>query len=390
MSAPVVRDSAAQQVRRQAWAYLAAVAEPPCAPLIALATEVGPEEAARAVREVTLPGVLERLTQARRHRDTSAADLAHVAALGGRLLTRDDPEWPAERFAAFTSPDAAGRDDAVAPLALWVKGRGTLAELSRRAVSVVGTRASSGYGEHVTAEISHDLARAGWTVVSGAAHGIDGAAHRAALAADGATVAVLACGVDRAYPRGHEALLRRIAVDGLVVSEYAPGTYPARHRFLTRNRLVAALGGGVLVVEAGWRSGARNTAGWAADLNRPVMAVPGPVTALGSAGCHQMLRERQAELVTTAAEVLEHVGPMGQLAEQPELPAAPTDGLSPAAGRVYDALPARAPVEECVIAARSGLSAAQVRPALGVLELEGLVAWSESGWVRVRHGGRPG
>lgn len=390
MSAPVLRDSAAQQLRRQAWAYLASVAEPPCPPLIALATEVGPEEAARAVREVTLPGVLERLTQARRHHDTSAADLARVTALGGRLLTRDDPEWPAERFAAFTSPDAAGRDDAVAPLALWVLGRGTLAELSRRAVSVVGTRASSGYGEHVTAEISHDLARTGWTVVSGAAHGIDGAAHRAALAADGVTVAVLACGIDRAYPRGHEALLRRIAVDGLVVSEYAPGTYPARHRFLTRNRLVAALGGGVLVVEAGWRSGARNTAGWAADLNRPVMAVPGPVTALGSAGCHQMLRERQAELVTTAAEVLEQVGPMGQLAEQPELPAAPTDGLSPAAGRVYDALPARAPVGECAIAVRSGLNAAQVRPALSVLELEGLVAWSESGWVRVRHGGRPG
>lgn len=377
--------SAAWHRRRQAWAYLSAVAEPPCAPLQALVAEVGPEEAARAVRECDLPAVLSTRTAARRHLDTAAADLELVAGRGGRLVTPDDDEWPAWRTIGFAAAAAAGARDAVAPIALWVRGGGHLADITERAVSVVGTRASSGYGEHVTAEICHELATCGWTIVSGAAYGIDGAAHRAALAAEGSTLAVLACGVDVPYPRGHDALLHRIVRDGLVVSEYRPGTPPARHRFLARNRLVAALGDGVVVVEAGWRSGARNTAGWARSLGRAVMAVPGPVTALSSAGCNRMLRDGEALLVTGAAEVVETAGRIGELAPVPDVVVTPTDGLPPAAAQVYEAFPARKAVSELALSEGSGLPVPAVRAALSLLEIEGLVCCSDTGWRRARH-----
>ena len=164
--------------------------------------------------------------------------------------------------------------------------------------------------------------RPGATVVSGAAIGIDGAAHRGALAVDGATVAVLACGVDRVYPAAHATLLERIAATGLVVSEYPPGSVPARHRFLVRNRLIAALGAGTVVVEAALRSGAQRTAADTEALGRLVMAVPGPVTSGPSAGCHQLIRDG-ALLVTSADDVLEAVGRLGvDLAPEPDLPGA--------------------------------------------------------------------
>lgn len=378
--------STAAQLQQQAWAYLSRVAEAPCAPLTALVQEEGPQRAARSVRERSVSPALARRTESRHHLDTAAADLERVRALGGRLVTPDDADWPAWRMLPFGPAAAAGVHDAVAPLALWVLGTASVQELTARAVAIVGTRAASGYGEHVTAEFSHELTTDGWSIVSGAAYGIDGAAHRAALGAHGATIAVLACGVDRCYPSGHGALLRQIAKDGLVISEYPPGTTPAKHRFLARNRLVAALSDGVVVVEAGWRSGARSTATWARHLGLPVMAVPGPVTALSSAGCHRMVRNHEATLVTSAAEITEEAGRIGELA--PEPPAhdmrRPTDGLDPIAGQVHGALSSSGGASEHQLAERSGLSLTQVRGAMPMLEMEGLACLAADGWHRVR------
>jgi DNA processing protein len=220
--------------------------------------------------------------------------------------------------------------------------------------------------------------------VSGAAYGIDGAAHRGALAADGPTVAILGCGVDRPYPAGHASLLDRIAERGLVVSEYPPGTPPARHRFLVRNRLIAALAAGVVVVEAGRRSGTRNTAATAAGLGRLVMAVPGPVGSAMSVGCHELLRTGEASLVTAAAEVAETVGRIGvDLAPAAaDEEARETDGLDERALRVHEALDRREGMSAEQVAVRSGVPQDRVRAVLPALELTGLAERCETGWRR--------
>jgi len=176
-------------------------------------------------------------------------------------------------------------------------------------VAIVGARAATAYGTHVCTEIAGALAASGWTVVSGAAYGIDAAAHRAALAAGGTTIAVLACGPDVAYPRAHADLLDAIAAQGAVISEWPPGTAPGRWRFLLRNRVVAALAGGTVVIEAGARSGTISTARHAERLGRPLMAVPGPVTSPASAGCHQLIRDCSAVCVTSAADVIAEIPP---------------------------------------------------------------------------------
>ncbi|MFC4603064.1 DNA-processing protein DprA [Rhodococcus kronopolitis] len=367
--------------RQAAWAYLSQVAAGPCAPLADLVGAVGPEEAARAVRGAELPEVLRTRTQARAHLDTAARDLALVERLGGRLLTPDDLDWPQWKLLAFDGTEQRADRESAAPLALWVLGRRKVAELTERAVAVVGTRAASGYGEHVTTQFVDDLAGGGWTVVSGGAYGIDGAAHRAALAAGAPTVAVLACGVDRAYPAGHGRLLREIARDGLVLSEYAPGTAPARYRFLARNRLVAALADAVLVVEAGARSGARNTASWASRLGRPVLAVPGPVTSASSVGCHRMIRDGEAILAARAADVVEAAGPMGVAAESSG-PVRRLDGLSSRAAQVYEAFPASGSIGVRELSEGSGLPLKSVQGALPVLEMSGLIDSDETGWFR--------
>ena len=196
------------------------------------------------------------------------------------------------------------------PYALWVRGHADLRFSCLQSVSMVGSRAATSYGAHVAAEIAADLGERGWTVVSGGAYGIDAAAHRGALAADGLTIAVLACGVDYPYPAGHADLFAAIAAQGLVISEWPPGSHPARTRFLIRNRSIAALTCGTVIVEAGERSGALNTAGHAADLGKPLMAVPGPVTSAQSFGCHRIIREWAASCVTRAADVIDIVSPL--------------------------------------------------------------------------------
>jgi DNA processing protein len=156
------------------------------------------------------------------------------------------------------------------------------------------------------------LADRGWAVVSGGAYGIDAGAHRGALAAGGTTVCVLACGVDVAYPRAHAGLIDRIADEGLLVSELPPGAPPTKARFLDRNRLIAALTPGTVLVEAAFRSGALNTASWASRMRRRLLAVPGPVTSPLSGGPHRQIREGAATLVTGAADVVAELGTLGE------------------------------------------------------------------------------
>jgi DNA processing protein len=368
---------------RLAWAYLSRVAEPPCRELSALVATLGPVEAANRVKEGRVSETLAERTEARRKIDCGARDLDLLNRLGGRLVTAADTEWPLLAFTAFAGVGTQQRAEAHPPLALWVTGPARLDEVAERAAAIVGTRAATTYGEHVAAELAAGLAERDVAVVSGGAYGIDGAAHRAALAADGFTVAVLAGGIDVSYPAGHAALLHRIGEEGVIVTEYPPGLRPQRHRFLTRNRLVAALAGATVVVEAGARSGAANTAAWARALGRRVCAVPGPVTSSASVGCHVLLRAG-AHLVTRADEVLELVGHVGELAADVERPASALDELGDSELRVYDALPARGARTADEIAVASGLPPTRVLGPLSMLEIAGLVVRQGGRWKLAR------
>ncbi len=278
---------------------------------------------------------------------------------GVRLVLPGDPGWPSQLD-----------DLEVPPLGLFERGAHPVRWPAARSVAVVGARAATDYGMTVAADLASGLTDRGWCVVSGAAYGIDAAAHRGALASGGPTVAVLAGGVTDAYPRAHASLLDRIAAEGCVVSELPPGEHPTRSRFLTRNRVIAALTAGTVVVEAALRSGARRTVADAHSLNRVVMAVPGPVTSAMSAGCHAELRDRGAIPVADAAEVVASVGPVGQLELEPAYgggEARPLDGLEPDTLRVLDALPTDQGRLLPAIAAASLVRPADVAAHLGLL-----------------------
>ncbi|HEY2222982.1 DNA-processing protein DprA [Actinomycetospora sp.] len=371
----------------RARAYLMRLAEPPAPRLAHLVALLGPVEAAERIRGgADLGRHVGGEVAGRRDVDRVDADLDAVRALGGRLLVPEDAAWPTAAMAAFEHPDLHGSTDWVAPLGLWVRGPGSLATLSdgaHRSVAVVGSRAATGYGKWVAREWSASLADEGLTVVSGAAFGIDAAAHRGCLAVNGATVAVLACGIERAYPAAHARLLETIAAQGLVVSEYPVGTVPARHRFLVRNRLIAALASGTLVVEAGARSGAARTALAARDLGRLVMAVPGPVTSALSVGSHHLARQPGVSLVGSVDHVLEDVGPAGRLATPPARPRGPLDGLSMPAVRVHGALRGFATSTVGALARESGVDPRAVPAALDELAAARLVVPDgERGWCR--------
>lgn len=366
-------------VEQRAWAYLSRVAEAPCPEVADLIDRVGPVEAADRIRRDAAGPQVARRTRARRDIDCAAEDLELLERRDGRLVTPDDEEWPALAFAAFGGAPVRGKPQGRAPAVLWVIGPLRLDEVAERAAAIVGTRACTAYGEHVAADLAGGLAEDGVTIVSGGAYGVDGAAHRAALAAEGLTVAVLAGGVDILYPAGHSALLHRISRSGLLVSEYPPGVRPARHRFLTRNRLVAALSGATVVVEAGIRSGAASTAAWARALGRVVCAVPGPVTSAASTGCHVLL-QAGAELVTRAEEIREIIGRSGEFADELPRPADPLDALTDTERLVYEALPARAAWTIDQIGVSAGLPAAGVLGPLAMLEIAGLVQRHEGKW----------
>ena len=263
-------------------------------------------------------------------------------------------------------------------------GAGAAATRSRSAsAALVGTRAATAYGEHVAGEFAVGLVERDVAVVSGGAYGIDGAAHRG--------------GAGRRRHHGRRAGRRhRRSVsgwafgaaapdraNGLLVTEYPPGVRPARHRFLTRNRLVAALGRATVVVEAGLRSGAANTAAWADAMGRAVCAVPGPVTSAASAGCHELLR-RDGLLVTRPDEIVEIVGRSGELAEEPEHPASRLDGLPEAESGWCTRRCRRGGCAVEQIAVGSGLPAERVLGPLAMLEIAGLVEKIDGRWRLVR------
>ncbi|MFE2598030.1 DNA-processing protein DprA [Streptomyces sp. NPDC059396] len=296
-------------------------------------------------------------------------DLAAVARLGGRFVCPGDTEWPSQL-------DDLG--DA-RPIGLWVRGSPDLRIWSLRSVAVVGARACTSYGAHMAASIGAGLAERGWVVTSGAAFGVDGAAHRGALASGGATVAVLACGVDVVYPRGHAELIGRIVEQGLVIAELAPGDHPTRSRFVLRNRVIAALTRGTVVVEAEYRSGSLVTARDAQRLGRFTMGVPGPVTSGLSAGVHELLRG-EGVLVTDAAEVAELVGDIGELAPRRRGPVLPRDLLDPLSARVLEALPARGSAAGPDIARGAGTTPDEALARLYELHSLGFVERRGDGW----------
>ncbi|GAB7190586.1 DNA-processing protein DprA [Kineococcus sp. NUM-3379] len=360
-----------ERLARAAWSRLA---EPGDAEASGLLASCG----AVAALEAVLAGAGPQRWRLRLEGVDPAADLAVLEGVGGRLLVPGDAEWPA----GLADLDRAlGPDGRVLaqPLCLWV--RGPLALTSARSAAVVGSRAATGYGEHVAAELAAGLAGRGVAVWSGGAYGIDAAAHRAALAVDGPAVAVLACGVDRVYPRGNTALLRALARHGAVVSEVPPGSAPTRWRFLERNRVLAAATCGTVVVEAAWRSGALATADRAERLSRPVGAVPGPVTSPASAGCHRLLRERGAVCVTDAAEAAELLGAAGQeLLPERAGPVRPLDGLPPGDRRVAEVLPRRGWLATEAVARAAGVDVAAAQAALGRLHLAGRAERGDGGW----------
>ncbi|HKT57891.1 MAG TPA: DNA-processing protein DprA, partial [Microbacterium sp.] len=232
------------------------------------------------------------------------------------------------------------------------------------------------------AEFAAELAGRGVTIVSGGAYGVDGCAHRAALGAGGTTIAVMAGGVERAYPAGHADLFERVAARGAVISEVPCGGAPTKWRFLARNRVIAALSGVTVVVEAGTRSGSLNTAGHAAALGRPIGAVPGPVTSASSVGCHRLLREFDARCVTDANEVLELLDPGTLFDPEPCRTGSGASGAPPTDDtmRVRDALSRRSrrPVED--VARRAGMAVSDVETRLGLLLLSGEVNRDAEGW----------
>jgi DNA processing protein len=305
-------------------------------------------------------------------------DLDRAGRRGMRWIVPGDAEWPTpldDLEAGEPLQEMGG-----VPLGLWVRGPVQLHELVDP-VAIVGCRSATTYGTDQAAELAAGLARAGSAVVSGAAFGIDQAAHRGALAGDGPTVAVLACGVDRAYPAAHQDLLDHLAHHGAVVSELAPGCAPMRTRFLARNRVIAALGRGTVVVEAATRSGALNTAAWAARIHRPVMGVPGPVTSATSQGVHALIRNGAATLVTRPADVLELVGAMGRhLADEPRGPTRRRDRLSRRQQQVLDAVPVSRPAPSDSVARTAGLGLVEVRSALNSLLRRELVVQTPRGW----------
>ncbi|WP_269859005.1 DNA-processing protein DprA [Streptomyces sp. RPT161] len=374
---------------RRARAALSRIAEPGDPAIGRWLREHGPIETLRMLTtRHPLPGISDTRTAGYRLRAQHARpdnDLATIETLGGRFICPNDPDWPSQLN------DLGDQR----PVGLWAIGHPALRPWALRSIAIVGARASSDYGTHIAATLASDLAEAGWTVISGAAYGIDSAAHRGALAAHGATIAVVACGVDKPYPRGNTELLRRITQQGMIIAELPPGEHPTRSRFIQRNRVIAALARGTVVVEAQLRSGSLITARRATALGRITMGVPGPVTSALSAGVHQLLRE-EGQLVADATDIIELTGSIGDdLAPERRSPVHPRDLLAPATAAVLEGLPGHgdADTEHIARAAGTGMDEAAGRlhelHTLGFVERHG-TRWRltnaarESGTPRIR------
>ncbi|TLP79347.1 DNA-processing protein DprA [Nesterenkonia sphaerica] len=355
------------------------------------------ETAGLTARQRKLAPALERW-RTRRGQTGHRRMLDSLRRRGGGLLIPEDAAWPRQLHDL----------GAAQPVALWfrvapgesdpyIEAPARLPHPAR-SVAVVGSREMTDYGAQVAWETARQLAAHGVSVVSGGAYGIDAAAHRGSL--EGAdeeqrpAVAVLAGGVDRLYPAGNERLLHAVMDRGIIFSEMAPGSAPTRHRFLQRNRLIAALAAATVVVEARWRSGALSTAHHAMDIGRPVGAVPGSVHSASSAGCHRLLRHTPAQLVTDAADVMELVAAdaAGVLAAPDGHPApegaskplgeSATDGLGDIDRRIYDALPVRSATTPSRLSEVAGLPIPHIFGALTRLERKKLVRRTTAGWGR--------
>ncbi|WP_165164090.1 DNA-processing protein DprA [Corynebacterium qintianiae] len=387
----------------ESWAYLSRVVEGPSRHLQALlAAGRDADEIAAGVRSrASWLGGLAGETESRHAWDQPARDLEDAQSAGYTLLTPDSERWPADAItgsfidgvSASRANHADEKADGVAPHALWVKGDTELDGLLVRSVGIVGTRASTAYGHHATTDLASGLAGYGYTVVSGGALGIDTVAHETALANRAPTIVIAACGPGVVYPRRNAELFNRVTA---VITEYPPGVTPDRHRFLTRNRLVAALSQGSLIVEAAFRSGALNTLAWAHYYNRRVMAVPGPILGPSSLGTNLAIQDRRAEMVLNAEQVHAHLSRVGEVdaAQQMEIDFAADEvqKLSRNELRVFDAVPlVDAPTNDTGtptgaaaedIAARAGLKVGLTVHILVDLLGRGLVSRSGALWGR--------
>lgn len=361
--------------------WLAEAANPRLAALVAR------RGAVEVMGDLAQLGVESWTNRARNFEIDALVETAH--GHGIRFVVPGDDEWPAQ---LDELNDVCHERLGGAPLGLWLRGPVRLDQCAGRALALVGARSCTSYGEQVATDLALDLAGGsrwgGWTVLSGGAFGIDGWAHRGALAAEGRTAAILAGGLDRPYPSGNSLLFERLAAEQLLISEVPPGLRPTKVGFLARNRLLAALSLGTVVVEAAARSGALNTARWAAHLNRMVMAVPGPVHSALSIGTHRLVRDHQAELVTCAAEV---VGLVSPLARQPELPvgghAVALDALAPHLMAIREVLPGGGGMPAGVVSGLSGRPMAEVLASLGELAELGFARVDQMGEWHLAHPG---
>ncbi|WP_239455315.1 DNA-processing protein DprA [Nocardioides gilvus] len=373
-----VTESAVDPAERLARVALSRLAEPGDVRMTRLVADLG----ARAVHEHLMEeGGSSELRDDVATRLASldpAAELDRAERLGLRFLVPGDEEWP-DQVDGLLGAGAVNVRGGV-PIGLWVKGPLRLDRVAR-SVAIVGARSATSYGSHVAAEIAAGLSRSDTCVISGAALGIDQAAHRGALSAEGPTVAVLACGADRIYPAAHRELISWIGDHGLVVSEAPPGGAPTRVRFLARNRLIAALGAGTVVVEAALRSGALSTAAWTERLGRPLMGVPGPVTSAQSQGVHERIRLGAAHLVTCADDVAELVARAGEaIVEDRREPVRPRDRFTVRQRQVLDALPVSRGVGADIVSWGAGIGLREVQSTLVGLETGGWVLRDGHGW----------
>jgi DNA processing protein len=379
---------------------LTMLAEPGTRAVYRLVARHGPVDAlamtlAGEIREQATREAVQARLGAGDPRPLAETALATGDRLGARLVVPEDDDWP-KQVSALEHIQLPGADRRVdrelaPPLCIWVRGEWPLAEAFDRSVAIVGSRASTQYGEHVATDLAYGLAEREWTIVSGGAFGIDAAAHRGALAAGGLTIAVLACGIERAYPVAHTALFDRVAETGLLITEWPPGADPLRPRFLIRNRVIAAATRGTVLVEAAARSGATQTMRRALALRRPALVVPGPVTSAMSVGCHEILRQHEsARLVTSVGHVLEEVGRIGSdLAPLPQGPEHPRDQLDDQASFLLESMPRRGAISPDTVATRAGVDIRTALRKLTLLETLGFVIRRDGGYALVTTRRRP-
>lgn len=367
------RRSSVAESERLARVTLSCGVEPGDAKTSALIRQIGAEKTLR-LSLVPKPdsGLAERLAQIDPRRQLEQADTCGI-----RFIVPGDAEWPTQ---LDQLDDATPEGFGGTPPGLWVKGPMSLTQLAT-SVAVVGSRAASAYGVEMTRAVCDHLATAGVHVVSGGALGIDFVAHDATLRAGGPTIAVLACGVDRVYPAQNRLLLKHLAAEFAVVSEQPPGSGPTRPRFLARNRLIAAMTQGTVLVEAALRSGALNTAGWAELLSRHVMCVPGPATSYTSQGVNNWLRQGRGTVVTHGSDVLEMIGHAGEhLVVEPRGETRPRDALTAVEQRVIEWVPVSSPAQVDSIAHLSSMHVRETVGALQRLAAKGFIRHEEGGW----------